>query len=335
VSDARPGLHPDRLARLMTEAVARCRLDLSGYVILTEAATGPYVATPILAALAGAARVFAMTRATRYGTVDDVVRETFGLAGRLGVAERIRVITAKSPEVVGEADMVTNSGHLRPLDAETVRWMKPSAVISLMYEAWELRPGEVDLAACRARGIRVAGTNERHPHVDVLSYLGVMAVKLLVDAGVAVYRNRLVLVCDNAFAAYLESGLRSAGAEVLTVTDLASVVHGEAPDAILVAVKPGTQAVIGSAEAARIAQAWPGTVLAQLWGEINREAATAHGLTCWPVVAPAPGHMAILPSAVGADPVIRLQAGGLKVGEVLLRSGTDRAAAGTEYVDAI
>jgi hypothetical protein len=31
-----------------------------------------------------------------------------------------------------------------------------------------------------------------------------------------------------------------------------------------------------------------------------------------------PGHMGILPSAVGFDPIIRLQAGGLKVGEALL-----------------
>jgi hypothetical protein len=30
------------------------------------------------------------------------------------------------------------------------------------------------------------------------------------------------------------------------------------------------------------------------------------------------GHMGILPSAIGYDPIIRLQAGGLKVGEALL-----------------
>src|SRR5262249_12948072 len=156
--DTRPGLNPNRLERLMTEAVSQCRLDLAGYVVLTEAATGPYMVTPVLAALAGANRVFAMTRASRYGTVDEVARETFGLAGRLGVADRIRVITEKSPQIVGQADIITNSGHLRPLDADTVRCMKPSAVVPLMYEAWELRPGEVALAACRVRGIRVAGT---------------------------------------------------------------------------------------------------------------------------------------------------------------------------------
>src|SRR5262249_10620582 len=229
------------------------------YVVLTEAATGPYMVTPVLAALAGANRVFAMTRASRYGTVDEVARETFGLAGRLGVADRIRVITEKSPQIVGQADIITNSGHLRPLDADTVRCMKPSAVVPLMYEAWELRPGEVALAACRLRGIRVAGTNERHPNVDVLSYLGVMAVKLLADAGVAVYRSRVLILCDNPFATHLESGLRSAGAQVHSATDLTSVGDGEALDAILVALKPGNRPAIGPPEAWRISQCWPGT----------------------------------------------------------------------------
>jgi hypothetical protein len=37
--------------------------------------------------------------------------------------------------------------------------------------------------------------------------------------------------------------------------------------------------------------------------------------------------MGVLPSAVGPEPVVRLQAGGLKVGEVLAR-GLDRAPAG-------
>jgi hypothetical protein len=55
--DLRPGLNPARLAALMSEAVARCRLDLQGAVVLTEAASGPYVVTPVLAAVAGATKV--------------------------------------------------------------------------------------------------------------------------------------------------------------------------------------------------------------------------------------------------------------------------------------
>ena len=68
----------------------------------------------------------------------------------LGLRGRVEIVSEKSPDVLRQADIVTNSGHLRPLDAPTIRAMKPTAVIPLMYEAWELRPGDVDLDECRA-----------------------------------------------------------------------------------------------------------------------------------------------------------------------------------------
>jgi hypothetical protein len=55
------------------DAIDRLELDLSGKVVLTEAATGAYIVTPVIAALAGA-EVYAFTKDTRYGTVADVTK---------------------------------------------------------------------------------------------------------------------------------------------------------------------------------------------------------------------------------------------------------------------
>src|ERR1700682_2273062 len=82
-----PGHDPARLVRLMGEAIQRCELDLRGSVVLTEAAIGAYVVTPILAALAGADCVYAVTRTTRYGSVDRVMAHTREVAKRAGVEE--------------------------------------------------------------------------------------------------------------------------------------------------------------------------------------------------------------------------------------------------------
>src|SRR5256885_16892305 len=87
--DDRPGLHPMRLARLVDEAVARLRLDLRDAVVLTEAATGSYAVTPVIAARAGAARVYAMGRDTRFGSVGRVTAGTLDFARLLGVGGRI------------------------------------------------------------------------------------------------------------------------------------------------------------------------------------------------------------------------------------------------------
>ena len=86
------------MAALMHAAIERCQLDLSGKIVLTEAASGAYVVTPVLAAMAGAARVYALTRSTSYGSVEEVVRSDFQLADLVGVRNRIEIITQKSPK---------------------------------------------------------------------------------------------------------------------------------------------------------------------------------------------------------------------------------------------
>ena len=321
----RPGLDPRRLAALIKAAVERCRLDLTGRIVLTEAACGAYVVTPILAACAGAERVYATTKSTAHGTVEEVVAQTLEVAQLAGVRDRIEIVTGRSPAIVGQADIITNSGHVRPIDREMIGWMKPSAVVSLMYEAWQFRPGDVDLQACRDRGILVGATNERHPDVDVFSFLGLMAVKLLLDAHVAVYRSSILLLCDNPFSGFIIRGLRRVGATVIVAESVATAPRQQRYDAILVAMTPRHVPVVTAEDARLIACRWPGAVVGQFWGDIDRSMLDYLKVAVWPEKTPGAGHMGILPSAIGPEPVIRLQSGGLKVGELLSRGTSDPA----------
>lgn len=315
-----PGYNLDRLIRLMRDGIRRCELDLRGSVVLTEAAVGAYVVTPILAAMAGAERVYAVTRTTQYGTLEQVTAQTLEMAKRAVVEDRVKIVVDKTQALFGKADIVTNSGHVRPIDETVVRQLKPTAVVPLMYESWEHRSADVDALACSDKGIPLAGTNERHPAVDVFSYLGIMAVKLLLDAGVAVYDSRVLLLCDNPFSLFIQEGLSRAGAIVDCVPCLSDARDDGTYDAIVLALSPTQEPSLGETEAQRIARTWKGVIIAQFWGDIQRDAFAAHGVPVWPAQAPAAGHMGILPSAVGPEPVVRLQTGGLKVGEVLWRA---------------
>jgi hypothetical protein len=317
-----PGLHPDRLIRLMEDAIARCHLNLDGLRVLTEAATGAYVVTPVLAALAGAEKVYAIARNSRYGSGDDAALLTYALARKRGLERRIEVVSSASAETLKEVDIITNSGHVRPIDADKIAHLKPSTVIPLMYESWEFRESDVDLAACRDRGIRVGATNERHPAVDVFSFLGCMAMKLLMDAGTSVYQADILLICDNDFAPYIERTLAAAGARVQTCGNVPEQLSRF--DAVLVASTPRESDVLTHTEMERIAQCSPGAVIAQFFGDIDRGALERFGLPVWPEVEPPRGHMGILPSAIGPEPIVRLQTGGLKAAEDLLRGNVDR-----------
>jgi hypothetical protein len=332
MSDPRPGLNPHRLVSLIRQAIERCDLQLQNAIVLTEAATGAYAVTPIVAGMAGAKKVFALTRSSRYGTIEQVKAQTQQLADIAGVSRRIEFITEKTPDIVAQADIITNSGHVRPINAEMIGWMKPNSVIGLMYEAWEFRPEDVDLIACRLQSIHVAGINERHPAVDVFSFLGIMAVKLLLDAGIAVYTTNILLLCDNPFRGFIERGLVRAGAIVDSVDSLIGASTSKNYDAILVALQPRLEPILGAKEASTIAQYWPGTLVAQYWGDIDRSAFVANNIPICPEIEPTQGHMGILPSAVGPEPIVRLQTGGLKATEVIWRQSCQPRQSELEFV---
>lgn len=341
------------LPNMRTVAYARnliqtINLDLSGLVVYTEAATGGYCVTAGLAAMAGAQKVFALAKDSRHGTADEAAKATLIFASLAGVENQIQIVFKKSPEDLNHADIITNSGHVRPLDRDSIKTLKPTAVIPLMYEAWEFRPQDVDLIACREDGISVAGTNESHPDIGILKYLGMMAIRLLLDGGIPIVGCNIALWSDNKFCHYIAPALSVVGAEVRLFCPTvlwnenknwpASINYGgtlediskqpglhKGIDALLLVMSPSDACWIGREKgsilsATDLAEISPGAMVAQYWGNIDRSGLQKAGLSVFPENKPSDFNMGILPSDLGLIPVVRLQAGGLKVGEIMSRS---------------
>jgi len=316
------------------QRIAATGLDLSGLTVITEAATGAYRSTAAIAARAGARRVVALARnTTRHGTAADAARATMGLAALAGVASRIEVVGAIEPEMLSACDILTNSGHLRPITAATIGLLPPGAVIALMFEAWEFRASDLDLEACAAAGVRVAAVNERHPATGVFDFLGPLAVRLLEDSGTVVADARIALISDNPFAPFIAAGLRAAGGEVETFTEVGQL-YRDAWRAVVVALTPGALPRLTAEGIHHLARNAPLALLAQFWGDIDREAARHYGLSLWPPTAPGPGHMGILLNALGDEPIVRLQTGGLRAAEFIHRGGIAAPGAIAELVTA-
>jgi hypothetical protein len=318
-----PGFSLVRLRTLMRRAIAATELDLSGLVVLTEAASGAYATTPVIAAMAGAERVYAFARPSRYGSVSEVQAWVLRLASFVGVAERITVLDRIPEEILGRVDLVTNSGHLRPLKAQFIDRLPDHAVIALMFEAWEFRADDIELEACLRRGIRVVGVNERHPAVDVFSFLGPLCVKQLHDCGMAIYGNRIALLCDNDFAQSISRGIQGLGASVHTFASVSALLSDDW-DAIVVALRPMSEPRVGDAEARHIAVATAdGVPVLQFWGDVDRTSLLKHGLSVWPPREPGVGHMGVLLSDIGPEPIVKLQTGGLRAAELISRGGAE------------
>jgi hypothetical protein len=313
-----------RLVKLIPEIITKLRLDLSGLTVLTEAASGAYVVTPVIAALAGAHRVIALTRESRYASVNAVIAQTRELASVFGVDAAVEICMERSPDLFARADIITNLGFVRPIDAEAVEAMKPTAIVSLMCEAWELRPGDVDIAACRRKGILVIGTDEHHPAVDVFPYSGWLALKLLLEAGVEIHRNKILVVSRDRFGLIIEENLRRAHVDACLVQNLKDLSPADlrAADALVTCDYAREDCVIGSCgdiTPGDLAAAAPAIKVVQFAGLVDVSGLQANGIFVYPGEPVPPHRMVRTLAALGSRPVVELHTAGLKVGEVAAR----------------
>lgn len=317
--------NPQRVIGLMDRITETLDLDLSGLTVLTEAASGPFVCTPLLAARAGA-DVIAVTRTSAYGTAEEIMTHTRMWAERCGVTDRILVSTEPAVSHAGAADILTNLGFLRPINAEVVAALPDSAVIPLMWEAWEFRPEDLDLAACRRRGIPVVGTRETHPALRIFDYLGAVALKLLMEVDIEVVRSHIALVASDPFGDAIERCLAGMGAEVVRISlssleEALKVSDGRTFDALVVAEHRSHQEIIGnSGGIPPDALARIGSPVIHICGTIDTAALSRAGVVKHPAGAVKPGYMTVTTDYCGPRPVIDLHAAGLKVGEILARA---------------
>lgn len=331
---------PSRLARLVPAAVERLGLDLSGLVVYTEAGTGAFAATAPLAAVGGAEHVFAL--ASTWGGRDAraVGRETAALAAELGVASRVEVVEQRELAHLARADVVTNLGFVRPIDREVVMALKPTAAVPYMREAWEVRPGEVDLAACRERGIGVFATDEHHPDVRVFDACGLLAARLLFEAGIEILGSPVVVLSGDRFGPTIARCLSRLGADVRLLEPAAAagadaLVAGA--DALVVADFRTPGWIVGPdglLEPSRLARQAPDLAVVAVAGGVHGTAVRAAGLRCVPEEGSRAGRMGRTLAHLGPRPVIDLHAAGLKVGAVTARAARQglRGAALADYV---
>jgi hypothetical protein len=315
---------PARVPSLIRRQISFLELNLTGITVLTEAASGPYVITPIVASLAGAARVIALTRDSPHATAAAVTVQTRALEMLCGVTVPAEIYTERSPQLFAEADIVTNLGFVRPLDRPAILAMKSTAVVPLMCESWEVRTADVDLEACRFRQIAAAGTNEDFDGLDVFAYSGPLCARMLFDVQVEVHKSRVLVVGSDRFGPVISRYLAASGSRVELRTSLRDVEPDALAglDAVVVADYTRSDLIIGrdgdmscDAFAAHAA----GAAIVQFAGMIDVTDLARHGL----IVSPGfelPAHrMARTLAYLGPGPVVDLHAAGLKVGELLLK----------------
>jgi len=329
-----------RFANLIKKSIHKLELNLDGLVILTEAASGYYVCTPLIAAMSGSEKVYAYVRDSKYGKAKDIIANTGKLALMLGVRENIEFVESLGSKIISESDIVTNLGPLRPITKKFIDNMKDTAVIPLMRETWEFRDGEIDMKACESKGIIVLGTNENHPHLLIFDYLGHLCAKKLFEVGIEILNSKIIVCGGEDFGLNIIKYLRRLGAEVKGICEekditnwgaqnIGNLVDGiqdieaiKDADAIVVTSYPHNAEVIGDnglISASKLKTLCPGISVFQFKGNLDRESVIKENIPLFPEKSPKYGHMSWTLNSLGPKAVIDLQSSGLKVGEIMSR----------------
>src|SRR5262245_32526397 len=106
------------VVREIDRAIARLQLDLSGLTVLTEAATGWFATTAVIAARAGADKVLAVGRDSEYGSSAEVESAVYELARHAECSKNIEIHFDGPLRLAPRADIVTNLGFVRPITSE-------------------------------------------------------------------------------------------------------------------------------------------------------------------------------------------------------------------------
>lgn len=320
----------NRTKRLIDQAIQKFSLDLSGLTVLTEAATGYYMLTPIIAALARTDCVLALTRDSEYGKAIDIREHTMELARNWKVDDKIQVIYDRDDERIANADIITNLGFVRPIDAEFLKRVKKTAVIPLMWETWEYRPEDLDLEECRRLQIPLLGTNEHHPDLRIFDYVGYITLKLLFDAGIEIFNTKIAILGEGEFADQVLSTVKAAKAEVYPISPIndaeirtdASIKFLQQADALAIAEHNTRRQLIGQQgliSAEELYNLNKGITVIHLCGEVDQRGLIKCGIACQPQHFAPAGYMSAGTEYVGPAALIKLHTAGLKIGERLAR----------------
>lgn len=310
---------------VVDEAIDLLRLDLSGLIIVTEAGSGPFLFTPVIAAKANAKKIFVCSNDSAYGKAEDICNKCKEILQMLKLKSEVRFIINQRPfEEVKEADIITNSANIRPLDQQLLSNAKSSCVIPLMYEKWELRPADIDVDFCRQRNIKVAGTWENYPALKIFDYCEQLIVKIALEAGYEIARNKILVWSNDHYGELAVKGFNANGAASVKKVFSAAALYTNAPGADFIFFCDyldkrklfGTNAEI---DLDVLKKSNPSLGIVHLSGDIDNEVVKSNKFQIYPDKKGFPVRMTFTLSHVGKRPAIYLNAAGLKAGELLVK----------------
>ncbi|MCX5814228.1 MAG: hypothetical protein NT178_17040 [Proteobacteria bacterium] len=317
-----------RAVRIIRSIIEKLNLNLRHTIVLTEVGSEHFLYTPIIPALAGAEKVYAIVKDSKYGKGSDVKNRCIFVAKYLGL-NNIEIFVNRLPKrYVHEADIITNSNHIRPIDKTFLSATKRNVVIPLMYESWELRVTDIDIDFCRKLNIKVAGTWENHPNIKVFDYVRNLCIKMAFEAGYEISGNKIIIWSNDQFGNQAYIAFKLLGAKEIIICNSYENLKANLDNVDFVFICDYKQerdyfnrldGLWNIEELIKINNYF-GVI--HLYGNISIDSLKEYSVNIYPNIQGRSNIMSLSLNHVGLLPVINLLAAGFKVGEEMLKGET-------------
>lgn len=319
----------ESIREILTKAILHFNLNLTGTRVLTEAATGHFFVTPIIAALSGA-EVIAIAKDSVHGKADDAISWVKNQAQKFGVEKSIHYTKNLADHDINKAHIITNLGFVRPLNKKFLQNLNKKAVISLFCESWEVRKEDIDLKYCLDNFIPVLGTNEEANSLNVFSNVGPLILKMISETSLNVNHNVFLIISGDKFGKVITETLNKDGARTklldprtanLSAIDLSEI------DAIIIADYTFHGKIIADGGILRPdnLKKYPALQVIHLAGIVDSQLLKKYEIKCYPVKDGHSFKMSETFSFLGLQPVVDLHTAGLKVGQELFNAAQNHS----------
>lgn len=324
-----------RAKRLIYETVDLLKLDLSSMTVLTEAASGNFIVTPLIAAIAGADQVYVVCQDSEYGTVQEICSYLQELMLFFGIPDQKICYVEEKEKIAEHVHIVTNLGFVRPISASFIKKLPYDAAVSLMFETWEFREKDIDINACRSSHIPILGTKETALGLNIFQYVGMSVLKLLLENNIEIYKSHILLISSGEYLHAVRKVLKSNGAVVKAYNPYHTYdcvnewkEFLKCCDAVVVAEQKYDGLLLGSGSG-HIRVEWLSEqkpIVIHIAGVVDDDLLEKNQIIKRPEKRIPYGYMTVTTEYTGIRPVIELHAAGLKVGQALvegMRNGHD------------
>ncbi len=299
-------------------SIKKFKLNLNDQIVLTEASTGDYKATAIIADKAGAKRVYALAKNSKYGTIDDI-KKGYEEYFKENKSSNIKIINSLE-EIKDKINIITNSGFIRPIDEKYLPYLSKNAVVTLMYEPWEFRKSDINLKLLYDNKIKVYGTNEHDKRLLTMDYIGITLLYLLLSLKISHFSNKKILILGTfEFTEPIERVLKNNNYNVEVINDYSSSINPANYDVFVIAEHKNKKEIIGNSQQSYINKnnLTKKHNVIHICGNVDFKDAKFNYLPN----TPAPfGYMSYRTDFIDTMALIDLQTGSLKVAEGMLKA---------------